>query len=150
MKLKKRKYQPLRKDEFSIRRDEIFKIIFGSNDRSEFLKAFLESILHKKITNIVIRNDVALDKIHADNKLMRLDILAEIDGKEKINVEMQNRNDYNIRERNDGYASGIYYDSLRIGDEYFKGTKTVIIWLLGFNLFEDGNYHEVVRSRRDQ
>ena len=34
-------------------------------------------------SNIVIRNDVALDKVHADNKLMRLDILAEIDGKEK-------------------------------------------------------------------
>ena len=105
MKLAKRKYVPLQKDEYSIRRDEVFKIIFGANERSEFLKAFLESILHKKITNIVIRNDVALDKLHADNKLMRLDILAEIDGKEKINVEMQNLNEYNIRERNDAYAS---------------------------------------------
>ena len=105
MKLAKRKYVPLKEGEYSIRRDEVFKIVFGSNERSEFLKAFLESILHKRITNIVIRNDVSLDKLHADNKLMRLDILAEIDGKEKINVEMQNWNEYNIEERTDAYAS---------------------------------------------
>ena len=105
MKLAKREYQPLKEGEYSIRKDEVFKIVFGSNERSEFLKAFLESILHKKITNIVIRNDVALDKLHADNKLMRLDILAEIDGKEKINVEMQNWNEYNIEERTNAYAS---------------------------------------------
>ena len=84
----KRKYIPLQKGEYSIRKDEVFKIVLGSNERSENLKAFLESILHKRITNIVIRNDVALDKLYADNKLMKLDILAEIDGKEKINVEM--------------------------------------------------------------
>jgi len=30
---------------------------------------------------------------------MRLDILAEIDGKEKINIEMQNENEYNIVNR---------------------------------------------------
>ena len=50
MKLAKREYQPLKEGEYSIRKDEVFKIVFGSNERSEFLKAFLESILHKKIT----------------------------------------------------------------------------------------------------
>ena len=149
MKLSKREYVPLQKNEYSIRRDEVFKIVFGSNERSEYLKAFLESILHKRITNIVIRNDVALDKLHADNKLMRLDILAEIDGKEKINVEMQNKNEYNIKERTDAYASGIFYNSLMIGNNYIEAKKTIVIWILGFNLFEDGSYHEIARTRRD-
>ncbi len=149
MKIAKRKYQPLKKGEYDIRRDNIFKIVFGSNERSEYLKAFLESILHKKITNIVIRNDVALDKVHADNKLMRLDILAEIDGKEKINIEMQNENEYNIVNRNDGYASGIYHNSLQVGNKYLNGTKTVVIWILGYNYFKDGNYHEIIRQRRE-
>ena len=103
--LKERPYKPYTEEERSIRNDEIFKIVFGSNERSQYLKDFLEGILHRKITNIVIRNDVALDKIHADNKLMRLDILAEVDGKEKINIEMQNRNEYNIYERSQVYAS---------------------------------------------
>lgn len=37
------------------------------------------------------KNDVALDKIHADNKLMRLDILVEIEGKELVNIEEINK-----------------------------------------------------------
>ena len=112
--LKQRPYKPYTEDERSIRNDHIFKIVFGSNDRSEYLKDFLEGILHKKITNIVIRNDVALDKIHADNKLMRLDILAEIDGKEKINVELQNKNEYNIRERSTVYASRNFIQLIKV------------------------------------
>ena len=69
MKLSKRPYKPYSEDEHSIRKDEIFRIVFGSNDRFKYLKDFLEGILHKNITNIIIRNDVSLDKIHADNKL---------------------------------------------------------------------------------
>lgn len=149
MKLAKRPYKPYTEDEFSIRKDEIFRIVFGSNDRYQYLKDFLEGILHRTITNIIIRNDVALDKIHADNKLMRLDILVEVEGKEMINIEMQNKNEYNIKERSEVYASGIMYNSLRIGDKYIEAPKTIVIWILGFNEFEDGTYHEIARVKRD-
>ena len=74
MKLKTKVYKPFTKDEISIRRDVIFRMVFGDNYRSEYLKELLESLLHKKITNIVIRNDVAIDKVHGDDKTMRLDI----------------------------------------------------------------------------
>ena len=149
MKLSKRPYKPYTEDECSIRKDEIFRIVFGSNDRYKYLKDFLEGILKKKITNLVIRNDVALDKIHADNKLMRLDILAEIDGKNLINIEMQNKNEYNIRERSQGYASGIIHDSLKKGDPYTEIPKTIIIWILGYNLFGNGTYHDRASVKRD-
>ena len=117
MVLQKREYRKYTEDEKSIRNDDIFKIVFGSNERSQYLKELLESILHEKITNIVIRNDVALNKVHADNKLMRLDILAEINYNEKVNIEFQNKNEYNLFERSEVYASGIYYNSLRVGDK---------------------------------
>jgi len=133
----------------SVRRDEIFKIVFGSNDRSELLKAFLESILNEKITNIVINNEVVQDKIHKENKQMKLDILAEIDGKEKVNIEFQNRNEYNIVNRSYGYSSGIYFNSLREGKDYSKFKKTIIIWVLGYNLKNSSNYHETARTRFD-
>lgn len=149
MKLPKRPYKPFTEDENSIRKDEIFRIVFGSNDRYKYLKDFLEGILHRTITNIIIRNDVALDKIHADNKLMRLDILVEVDGKEMINVEMQNKNEYNIRERSEVYASGIMYNALRVGEGYLNVPKTIVIWILGFNQFKDGSYHEIARVKRD-
>ena len=149
MKLKTTQYRKYTEDEESIRNDDVFKIVFGSNERSQYLKELLESILQKRITNIVIRNDVALNKVHADNKLMRLDILAEIDNNEKVNIEFQNKNEYNVFERSEVYASGIYYNSLRVGDKYIQATKTIVIWILGFNVFKDGTYHEIARTKRD-
>ena len=150
MELKTKKYKPFKDGEISIRRDVIFRIVFGDNYRSQYLKALLESLLHKRITNIVIRNDVSIDKVHTENKEMRLDILAEIDGKEKVNVEFQNRNEYNVIERGEVYGSGIYYNSLKIRDKYVDATKTIVIWILGFNLFKDSeNYHEIGRTRRE-
>lgn len=153
MVLPKRPYRVYTKDEISIRKDEVFKIAFGSNYRSEYLKDFLEAILHKNIINISIRNEVALDKLHVDNKQMRLDILVDaVDEnglKEKINVEMQNKNEYNVKERSYAYAGGLIYNSLQIGDNYIDIPRTVVIWILGYNLFEEGEYHEIARVKRD-
>ena len=77
--LRKRQYKPYSENEISIRMDEIFKIALGTNERFKYLKDFLEEILNRKITNIIIKNDVLINKIHADNKLMRLDILVEVE-----------------------------------------------------------------------
>ena len=71
---------------------------------------------------------------------MRLDILVEVEGangKKIINVELQNKNEYNVRERSEVYASGIMYNSLRIAEDYIEIPKTVVIWILGFNLFKE-------------
>ena len=141
--LEKRDFVPYHEKEISIRNDVIFRMVFGTNENVKFLREFLESILHQKITNIVIKNDIALDKTHSDNKLMRLDILAEIDKKFYIDVELQHRNEYNIIERGDAYASGVLFNSLKVGQDYLKVHKTIVIWLLSFNKYKDGPYHEV-------
>ena len=62
---------------------------------------------------------------------------------------MQNKNEYNIRERSYAYAGGIVYNSLHVKEDYIEIPRTVVIWILGFNLFEDGNYHEIARVKRD-
>jgi predicted transposase/invertase (TIGR01784 family) len=147
--LKPRKFKPFDKNEYSIRRDEVFKIVFGSNERTKYLKKFLESVLHRKITNIVIQNEVSLDKIYADNKQMKLDILAEIDGNEKINVELQNKNEYNIVERGQAYSSGIIYGSLKAGENYLNIPKTVVIFILGYDAFENSPYHEICYMKKN-
>lgn len=40
------------------------------------------------------------------------------------------------------YGSLIHYNSIKEGDNYSKVTKTVVIWILGYNQFKDGPYHE--------
>ena len=134
--LNNRKYQHYSSNEKSIRMDEVFKIVFGSNLRSQYLKKLLEALLDIHITNIVIRNEVALDKTHIDSKLVKLDILAEVDKKEFINVEFQTSLRYNIFERGEVYASNILSSNINVGQDYLKAPKTIIIWLLDFNIFK--------------
>ena len=44
---------------------------------------------------------------------------------------------------------GILYNSLRTAKNYIEIPKTIVIWILGFNEFEDGTYHEIARVKRD-
>ena len=77
--------------EMTIRRDDVFKIIFGDNNNKQSLKYFLEAILDINITGIEVKNEVSLDRINTNNKLIKVDILAEINKKELINIEIQNQ-----------------------------------------------------------
>ena len=85
--LSKHSFKHFNKNEISIRRDDVFKIIFGSNINSIYLKDFLQAILNTNITDIKVKNEVSLEKIHSRSKLIKVDILAEIDKKELINIE---------------------------------------------------------------
>ena len=149
MYFKEREYKHYTKDERSIRSDEVFKIVFGSNYRSQYLKKLLEVLLDINITNIVVQNEVALDRTNINSKLMKLDILAEIDGKSKINIEFQTSVKYNIVKRGEAYASSILSSNLNVGEDYLQVPKTVVIWLLDFDLFKDGPYHEQSKLVRE-
>ncbi len=39
-------------------------------------------------------------------------------------------------------GSALYSESLKRGEEYTTPHKVVIVWLMGYNQFEDGSYHE--------
>ena len=145
-----RPYKHFNKEEMSIRRDDVFKIIFGDNGNKFFLKNFLEAILKTKITGIEIKNEVSLDRMNIDNKLIKVDILAEINKKELINIEIQNKKNYNdIIKRSQAHASKLYYNSLERGKNYNIAKRTIIIWILDFELFNDGPYHEFSKMIRE-
>ena len=76
-------------------------------------------------------------------------MLAEIDNKEQINVEIQNSNKYNTVSRSLYYGSTLYRNSLKEGEDYNKAKRTVVIMILDYNEFKDGTYHEVARMKRD-
>ena len=148
VKISKHSFKHFNKDEISIRRDDVFKIIFGSSINSDYLKSFLEAILHTNITNIKVKSEVSLEKIYSKSKLIKVDVLAEIDNNELINIEIQNKKDYNIIKRGQAHASKIYYNSLEEGDSYDLGKRTIVIWLLDNDLFSDGPYHEISKTVR--
>ena len=93
-------------------------------------------------------------QIHSANILYKIYLKVEIVSKILYNIfittlYVQNKNEYNINERSEVYASGIMYNSLRVGDNYLEVPKTIVIWILGFNQFENGTYHEIARIKRD-
>ena len=149
MKLKKRKYKEYNGKEISLRNDDVFKIALGKNENVHLLKDFLQAILKREITNIVVKTEVTLDKTVKNSKECRLDLLAEIDNKEQINVEIQNSNKYNTVSRSLYYGSTLYRNSLKEGEDYNKAKRTVVIMILDYNEFKDVTYHEVARMKRD-
>ena len=142
-------YKHFKISENSIRRDGIFKIVFGNNSNTTFLKSLLEAILDTNITDIRVNNEVSLDRDYPDNKLIKVDILAEINKNELINIELQNENGYNVIRRGQAHASKIYYNSLKKGQDYNIAKRTIIIWITDFEEFKDGPYHDYSKTIRN-
>ena len=126
--------------------DYAFKRVFGRNGNEGILKDFLESILDIEIKDIIIQNP-EIPKNMRDSKIGILDVRAEINGKEIIEVEMQVQNQYNIDKRSHIYITKIYSDQLKEGDSYVKVKKVAVINILNFNYYERNSYHSVGRMK---
>ena len=129
--------------------DYIFKKIFAKNGNESILKDFLIGILNIPIERVETKAEVSLEKQLAENKLGRLDILATLDDKTIVNIEVQILNKYNFIDRTLYYWSGVYYNELKAGEDYVKGKRTIAINILDYELFEEGPYHEVATLRRE-
>ena len=90
-------------------KDGIFQYIFGreiTKDLTDsFIKSLHEYINEKKVlNNIKIQSEVSLEKLNINNKISRLDVLAEYD-EEIFCIEMQNKYKKSIYKRARVYAA---------------------------------------------
>ena len=74
-----------------------------------------------------------------------LDILAELDGKEKCNIEMQLIDQSNIIERILYYWSRLYTRQIKTGEDYSLLEKTIVILITDFEVknLKEMDYHSV-------
>ena len=130
--------------------DYVFSRIFGYKKNWELLKDLLEAILPDiPIKKIKLVKQYSLDKDTVKNRGAVLDVLAELNDNTTVNVEMQMTDYENTVERSVFYDSGIYHEGL-VKNEDFKNAKRVIgIWILGYNIFESGPFHEIAKLRRE-
>ena len=130
--------------------DYVFSRIFGYKKNWELLKDLLEAILPDiPINKIKLVKQYILDKDTIKNRGAVLDVLAELNDNTTVNVEMQMTDYDNTIERSVFYDSGVYHEGL-IKNEDFKNAKRVIgIWILGYNIFESGPFHEIAKLRRE-
>ena len=123
--------------------DIIFQAIFGEVGSENITKDFLEKILKRKIEKISLDKNLILRRELKDDKLGVLDIITELDGKEKCNIEMQLIDKNNIIERMLYYWSKMYTRQIKAGDDYNKLEKTIVILIADFNIkgLEEVEYH---------
>ena len=123
--------------------DIVFQAIFGEVGSENITKDFLEKILKRKIEKISLDKNPILRRELKDDKLGVLDIVTELDGKEKCNIEMQLIDKNNIIERMLYYWSKMYTRQIKAGDDYNKLEKTIVILIADFNIkgLEEVEYH---------
>ena len=103
-----------------------------STEGYKVLQNFLETVLQKKVTNIVLQpNEIPIDGIR--DKKPRLDINCKIDGIEFVNVEMQNFNSKEMFEkRAEYYCAHLLNHNVTEGLSWSKIPKVFQISVLNF------------------
>ena len=129
--------------------DFVFKKVFGKKGNESILKDLLEAILKIKIKKIELQTEVELEKELIDDKTGVLDIEATIDDNTIIDIEMQMRNQYNMKERSLFYWAGLYYTGLKKKEEYKENKRVITINIVNFDMFKEGPYHEKIELRRE-
>ena len=99
--------------------DIIFKMLFGNQKQPRLLIHLLNAILDtdSPITGVTIRQSELSPEL-IGKKGVRLDVLAETQDKRLINVEIQKKNERNIKERSLFYCSKIFSGQAVIREKY--------------------------------
>ena len=135
--------------ELKVTNDYVFKKIFAKKGNESILKDFLIAALEIPIEKIEVLKDAYLEKELEENKLGILDIKATLDNNIVVNIEMQVKNQYNIKERSLYYWSNLYSNNLYKNQDYIENNKTITINILDFNVFKEGPYHERCKVMRE-
>ena len=132
--------------------DYAFKRILGSEEGKEALLGFLNAVLQppsgRELTELELV-DRELDPAYLLDRGARLDVLARTAAGVIINVEVQVANRYDTEKRTLFYWARLYQGQLSAGQKFRDLHKTVVINVLGFNLFPEDAYHNVFRLRED-
>ena len=126
--------------------DFVFKKLFGSENHKEILIAFLNSVFGNKgteeeIVDISIENP-EINKNWEGDKLSRLDIKATTSNDSRINIEIQLKNQFNMKRRTLYYWSKLYESQMKSSDPYKKLERAVTINIVDFIYLEDNDrYH---------
>lgn len=132
-----------------IKSDYIFKLVFGSEKNKKVLLSLLNAILkgNPKITDLQLRNS-EISKILEDNRSIRLDVKAEINPQQFVDIEIQVHNTGEIVERAIQCTQNMSVENFRLLTneekaagmvQSYKYPKVIGIWILGENIFPDCN-----------
>lgn len=132
--------------------DLVFKKIFGAEENKDILINFINSILEfpagQQISYIDLLNtEIAVEAI--SEKLSRLDLLAQTEKNELINIEIQVVNTGNMVNRSLYYFSKLFSSSLKKNQPYKELPKVIMINLLNYSHYKSekkGLWHFLLKD----
>jgi predicted transposase/invertase (TIGR01784 family) len=121
--------------------DFVFKLLFGNEKDTSFLISFLNAALElggeKAIKSVIIMNPNN-DKEKEEDKYSIMDVKAKTNNETIINIEIQLKDEHDMRHRTVYYLSKMIAKRLKEGDKYKSIHKTVAINILNFDLLDSG------------
>ncbi|MEC1723083.1 Rpn family recombination-promoting nuclease/putative transposase [Schinkia azotoformans] len=135
--------------------DFAFKGLFGNEKNKHITIIFLNAILKRKEEDCII--DISFENTefvgeHPNDKKSRLDILAKTNKQERVNIEIQFSNQYDMVKRSLFYWAGLYRDPLMSGGSYIELKPVITINILNFVLFneETDKFHTTFHLYEDE
>jgi predicted transposase/invertase (TIGR01784 family) len=133
--------------------DFVFGRLFGEKESKESLISLLNAILRQNgndpIVELKVIENKQLKKQLLNDKTGRLDIRAELESGEQINIEMQIANRHNMTKRTLFYLTKLFTASIKTGEPFEKLKKTIAINLLDFELFTFERFHSIFHLYED-
>ena len=122
--------------------DVVFQSLFNK-DNLEITKSFAEAILEEKIESIAINEDKNLLRENIGDKLGILDLELDINNKEKVDVEIQLLYKEDFKKRIMWYLTRLYSKQAKIGEDYNKINRVVVIAIVDFEIEETKGIEEM-------
>ncbi|MDR1893679.1 MAG: Rpn family recombination-promoting nuclease/putative transposase [Spirochaetales bacterium] len=133
--------------------DFLFQKMLGEKGCEPQLKALLNALLantgRKPLSEIEIIENTTLPPDIVGAKKSILDIRSQTPDRNKINIEVQLANEYNIGKRNVFYVSRELIKGIVAGQDYRKLPQVIAINILGFSPFPLERYHTSFHLRED-
>jgi len=133
--------------------DFLFYKIMGEKGDEVQLLGFINAVLGRtgksRFTSVeVIENKSFTPKVIGD-KASSLDVRAVLQGRTKVNIEVQVRNQHNMDQRSLFYWSKEYAESLEEGQDYRKLPNVIAINIVDFDYPPVHNFHTRFHLRED-
>lgn len=113
--------------------DIVFQSLFTQKNE-RITKNFISALMEEKITKIKINTQKELYREKPTDKLGILDLEAEINNKEKVDIEVQLIDRKNLVERMLFYFSKLYASTIDKGEDYIDAKRVVIIAIIDYEL----------------
>ena len=114
--------------------DIVFQSLFNQKNEN-ITKNMISALLGEEITKITINESKELFREYPEDKLGILDLEAEINEKEKIDIEIQLVDRKNLAERLLRYFSKLFSMQVEIGHDYKEAKRVVIIAIIDYEYY---------------